>query len=74
MAAGAATASKSLSVINSWAVEKYARFIISEPVSLIPQRSKAGSWKVNFRKFNITKIYGNGCYSCFQVIQVVRLD
>ena len=73
MATGAATASKSLSVINSWTVEKYARFV-SEPVtsSLIAQRSKAGSWKVVFRKFNITKFYGNGCYSSFQVIQVVR--
>ena len=48
MATGATAASKSLSVINSWPVTKYAR-LVSEPVtnSLIPQGSKAGSWKVN---------------------------
>ena len=56
MATGAAAASKSLSVINSWAVEKYARFV-SEQVtnSLISQRSKAGSWKVNFRKLSTSQ-------------------
>jgi len=48
MDTGAATASKSLSVINSWRVEKYARFV-SEPTAttVVPQKNKSGSWKVN---------------------------
>lgn len=47
MATGAATTSKSLSVINSWGVEKYARFVSEATSALVPQKSKAGSWKVN---------------------------
>lgn len=47
MATGAATASKSLSVVNSWKVEKYARFVSEPANTLVPQKSKAGTWKVN---------------------------
>ena len=73
MATGKATATKSLSVLNSWEVERYARFV-SDPVtnSLIPQRSKAGSWKVNYVNCQYHKIYGDDFHSCFQVIRVVK--
>ena len=66
MATGKATATKSLSVLNSWEVERYARFV-NEPAtnSLIPQKSKAGSWKVNSVNCQYHKIYGNGYHSYF---------
>lgn len=66
MATGASTASKSLTVIDSWGVEKYARFV-TEPLtnSLISQKSKAGSWKVNSvnyqRRKNLQKYFTAVC-------------